>query len=1498
MPFHSAVRRVVVLSLLATAALPGAAAAEFPYAYDGTEPNDMTGKLDWMYSATPEEGNLAAADPRELGGVRGAWLADEEVPEDAVAWGTTTGRPDVTIAVLDSGIEWDNRGAMVDLRRKTRLTRAELPQPLHDRTTALEPGVDCTTYRDADDANRDGVFDVLDFACDSRVERDPAERAADGDPRGVGPADLLDPQDVLIAFTDGDDDDGNGYADDIVGWDFLDDDNDPYDDVGYGHGTGEALDSVAEADNGGNAVGTCPNCMAIHMRVGDSFIADVNRFAAATLYASDNDVEVVQEALGTLNQSTLARESVEYAHRHGVTIIASAADEAAEHHNWPSSYPHVILVNSVRQYIAGLTGMPTQGSYLQFNGCTNFSSKITVAIPSVSCSSDATGRAAGMAGLVHSAAFDARDAGDLDEHETCRRTDGRACVITPDEVRQLMAAGRVGDAGQADDIDFAAGDGASEGSCATRLTTCTDPNSNAPYDRTPPFASPTVGLTQRYPTRDGHDQFFGYGRVNMDRAVDRLRPGDGAVLLPPGVSITGPEWFARIDPERPAQDVRGVVDARGATFTCRVEVAPGAQPNNATTAGGGDFAPVTAPGPCDGTTTHDGRIDGLLGTVDLAALRERFPVGRDFHGREPGELPQQPAATHGRPNTLPHAFTVRVVATVAGQGTRPSLTGEDRRQLFLHRDQDLLDGFPRSIGGDGASSPLLVDLDGDNRNELVIAGSDGVVHAYRRDGSELPGWPVRGDLATLHRGARAFTSGEVSGDARGAILASVAAADLDRDGAPEVVAADLEGKVYAFGADGSRRWAREANPDFSGRPLQPFEDVRRGSRHRTQHGFLASPVLADLDRDGSLEVIAAGMDRHVYAWRADGAAVPGFPLVVVDRSKVASIDPQTHRVNFDEAAAGPPLQQGPIVDTPAVGDVTGDGVPEIVVGTNEEYRVNTGNEGRYNSSTFNAATVEALATVGGIPVPDELGGDNPTDLGLASANSRIYALRADGATSDADGTLPGWPAKVGVLQAQILPVVGEGITGAPAIGPATCPLGGDGGGQEVLTIPAAGPGYLFTASGVSCYGRDPQGRDVTLDTEPPPSATDPDRPVIPAFGHPAFGRLGEGVSLLAPATGLRRAIDVAVPEYQGGQDVLAAWVPASGEMRPGFPAQVNDLQFLTGPSVADIGGPPGEEVLAGTASLDLHAFTAAGTEASGKWPKLTGDWLVANPLVGSFGELETAGDARKVVAVVTRDGTLQAYATDGGACAPASWPRFHHDNASSGDFARDAVSPGRPADARAEGDRLTFTAPGDDLLCGTVAGYETRANGEAAWRDARVEDPAEPGERQALPLPGGTTVQVRAFDEQGNVGRPVEATVRGPQTTPGGGAPGGGTTTGSGSTCRDATAPRARLSGLRRVKGRRVLRGRVRDRACAVRRIRVRTVVARRAGKRCRFARGGRLHRRRSCARPPYGKVRRTRGAFRVRVARRLRPGRYIAFVQARDAAGNVQRIRRPFRIR
>jgi subtilisin family serine protease len=56
---------------------------------------------------------------------------------------------------------------------------------------------------------------------------------------------FLDGSDLLRAWSNGLDEDGNGYVDDLIGWDFVNNDNDPMDDSGHGtHGAG-ALVRVA-----------------------------------------------------------------------------------------------------------------------------------------------------------------------------------------------------------------------------------------------------------------------------------------------------------------------------------------------------------------------------------------------------------------------------------------------------------------------------------------------------------------------------------------------------------------------------------------------------------------------------------------------------------------------------------------------------------------------------------------------------------------------------------------------------------------------------------------------------------------------------------------------------------------------------------------------------------------------------------------------------------------------------------------------------------------------------------------------------------------------------------------------------------------------------------------------------------------------------------------------------------------------------------------------------
>src|SRR5215831_10229969 len=233
-----------------------------------TRPSDFAGGDAWKLTSDASGDPTIDANPAELFGVTGMSVDR--------AWTITTGRPDVTIAVLDSGIRWNDAAAMADLAKKVRLNRGELPPPedaLGRTKPDADPGAADPDIYDLDD---DGVFTTLDYANDPRV----------GDRNQNG---ILDPQDVIRAFSDGVDGDRDGYVDDIAGWNFLDDDNDPFDEVDYGHGTGEARDSTAEADNGGD-LGTCPNCMVLPVRVGDSFIADGNLFAQGVVFAVDRGV--------------------------------------------------------------------------------------------------------------------------------------------------------------------------------------------------------------------------------------------------------------------------------------------------------------------------------------------------------------------------------------------------------------------------------------------------------------------------------------------------------------------------------------------------------------------------------------------------------------------------------------------------------------------------------------------------------------------------------------------------------------------------------------------------------------------------------------------------------------------------------------------------------------------------------------------------------------------------------------------------------------------------------------------------------------------------------------------------------------------------------------------------------------------------------------------------------------------------------------------------------
>src|SRR5437764_3391130 len=114
---------------------------------------------------------------------------------------------------MDTGIRWER----ASLRAKVALNQRELPLP------EKADGSRCAAY----DCNGDGAFNVDDYADDPRVSK---AAGHDAEPNADK---ALDASDLIATFSDHRDNDHNGYVDDIAGWDFFDNDNDPFDASSY-----------------------------------------------------------------------------------------------------------------------------------------------------------------------------------------------------------------------------------------------------------------------------------------------------------------------------------------------------------------------------------------------------------------------------------------------------------------------------------------------------------------------------------------------------------------------------------------------------------------------------------------------------------------------------------------------------------------------------------------------------------------------------------------------------------------------------------------------------------------------------------------------------------------------------------------------------------------------------------------------------------------------------------------------------------------------------------------------------------------------------------------------------------------------------------------------------------------------------------------------------------------------------------------------------------------
>lgn len=396
---------------------------------------------------------------------------------------------------------------------------------------------------------------------------------------------------------------------------------------------------------------------------------------------------------------------------------------------------------------------------------------------------------------------------------------------------------------------------------------------------------------------------------------------------------------------------------------------------------------------------------------------------------------------------------------------------------------------------------------------------------------------------------------------------------------------------------------------------------------------ISTPTLADLDRDGNLDVIVGTDYNQVYAWRANGTSLPGWPRPT----------------------------GGAVRASPIVRDINGDGSPEVIVAA-------------WGSMIYvwqaNGVSLPGWPKAGAAgfasPTVTDINEDGNPDI-LIAMSDKIYAWHADGTL------VTGWPQ-----------VMNGYVRTAPAVGD----VDGDGHVEVVINNGNRGV-YVWRANGVLLPGWPKTGREI--DEYSTPALADLNRDgtldIVVGTGQEVSAWSGDGTALSGwpqpVAASNSRGPAIGDIDGDGGDEVVAgsgsmiyAW-NADGSPVPGWPKNVIGVTYSS-PALADITGDGRPDILASSLGK-LFAWEGNGSPISG-WPQTTTNLIESSPVVADLNQ-----DGHLEVVIGSWDQKVYVWTLLANANDRRPWPMYHHDEERTGVFHGPACNPSACPDLTGDG---------------------------------------------------------------------------------------------------------------------------------------------------------------------------------------------------------------------